>query len=128
MLFFERFMSALKERSCIKSRIYVTKSTFGKRFISQLYMMIQDVEIAKIYKVITSLRWVGHVKGRDKSKTIRQLLEAQSGGKSKVGHPRHRWQRCVEQDMEMLGIRNGWRVVKDKSEWRRILQEVKARE
>lgn len=64
------------------------------------------------------LRWFGHVRRAEHS-MMRRVEEMEVGGRRPVGRPKKTWRRCIQQDMDQLGVNEG--LVQDRREWRRVI-------
>ncbi len=66
--------------------------------------------------VVRRLQWFGHVRraGQDR---VRMVEEVE--GRRPVGRPRKTWRKCIEQDLNQLGLREEMAHVR--REWRRVI-------
>jgi hypothetical protein len=71
------------------------------------------------------IAWLGHVMRMDGIRIPRRILEWKPMGKRIRGRPRKRWIECIEEDIQMMGIR-GWRKLrKERTERKKITEKAK---
>jgi hypothetical protein len=60
------------------------------------------------------LRWFGHVTRVEEGSVLRICDELQVGRRRPPGKPRKTWRRCIQEDMNSLGLEEG--MVQDSME------------
>lgn len=73
------------------------------------------------------LRWAGHVARMDEDRTAKKALDRKFDGTRSRGRPRKRWQDCVVEDTESLGVSDWRRLAEDRNEWRSLVESAKTR-
>ena len=64
------------------------------------------------------LRWFGHVRRAGGDRMMR-VVEMEVGGRRPVERPKKTWMKCIQQDMDLLGVNE--ELVQDREEWRRVI-------
>jgi hypothetical protein len=85
------------------------------------------IEKADIVRFIKSRRmaWLGHVMRMDDKRTPKRILQWKPIGTRIRGRPRKRWNVGIEEDMEIMGIRQWRKLCKERAEWKRITEKTK---
>ncbi len=63
------------------------------------------------------LQWFGHVRRAGQDSVVRMVEEVE--GRRPVGRPRKTWRKCIEQDLNQLGLRE--EMAQDRRQWRRVI-------
>jgi hypothetical protein len=71
------------------------------------------------------LRWAGHVKRMDTTRTVKKLTEWEPCSSRAVGRPRLRWLDQVEEDLKKMKVRNLREKYKDRRLWNEIVKQAK---
>ena len=77
---------------------------------------LEDIE-SKLRR--NRLRWFGHVKRRGEDSAVGRAMRMEVPGRRPVGRPKKSWRRCIEGDMEDLGIEEDTAEIRD--EWRKAI-------
>ena len=80
---------------------------------------LEDIE-SKLRR--NRLRWFGHVKRRGEDSAVGRLgraMRMEVPGRRPVGRPKKSWRRCIEEDMEDLGIEED--TAENRDEWRKAI-------
>jgi hypothetical protein len=88
---------------------------------------IKDIlQEADIVKWITSsrIRWYGHVKRMQNQSMPKQIAAATIEGIRKRGSPCKRWK---DEDLNIMGKKNGRAAARDHRKWRKIVFQAKVR-
>jgi len=82
--------------------------------------VVEDIKIRR-------LGWAGYIEWKKKG-FERKVLNGNFYTTRPVGRPRTRWADVVQRDaLQLLGIRGWSRRVENRDEWRRLMDEAKAR-
>jgi hypothetical protein len=60
-----------------------------------------------------------------KPKNAKQIAAATIEEKSKRGRPRKKWKDEVEEDLNIMGIKNGSATARDRRKWRKTVPQAK---
>jgi len=71
------------------------------------------------------MTWLGHVMQMDGGRMPRRILEWKPMGRRIRGRQRKRLIEDVEEDIQMMGIRGGRKLSKERMEWKKITEKVK---
>jgi hypothetical protein len=94
------------------------------RYNEELYRLYDETDLVTIIR-ITKLRWAGHIVRMQDNLPCKKITLDKPEGRRRVGRPNLRWTDGVMRDGERLGVRN-WRIkVKDRDDWRRLLESAK---
>uniref|UniRef100_A0A0K8SN56 Reverse transcriptase domain-containing protein n=1 Tax=Lygus hesperus TaxID=30085 RepID=A0A0K8SN56_LYGHE len=96
------------------------------RYNQEIYQLFDDQQIVGFIKC-GRLRWAGHVARMPDTETPHIVLRGGPGGRRPRGRPGLRWLDGVEEDCRQIGVRNWKAVAQNRTEWRRLLVQVKAR-
>jgi hypothetical protein len=99
----------------------------GSWRIKMNYELNELIGNADIVRFIKSRRiaWLGHVMWMDDKRTPTRILEWKSIGTKIRGRPRKRWIVDIEEDVQIMEIRQ-WRYrCKERVEWKRITEKAK---
>ena len=77
---------------------------------------LEDIE-SKLRR--SRLRWFGHVKRRGEDSAVGRAMRMEVPGRRPVGRPKKSWRRCIEEDMEDLGIEED--TAENRDEWRKAI-------
>jgi hypothetical protein len=83
---------------------------------------LQGADIVKFIKY-SRIRWYGHVERIQNKRMSKQIAAATIEGTKKRGRPHKRWKDEVEEDLNIMGIKNGRAAARRK--WRKILLQAK---
>ncbi|KAI5752917.1 hypothetical protein M8J77_021772 [Diaphorina citri] len=72
------------------------------------------------------LRWFGHVQRMEEGRMPKKILTTKIYATRKKGRPRLRWMDQVVHDLKVMKTTGYGTKVKNRSEWRRIVEEAKA--
>jgi hypothetical protein len=83
--------------------------------------------VADIVKFIKSsrIRWYGHVERMQNQRMPKQIAAATIEGTRKRGIPCKRWKDEVEEDLNIMEIKNRRAAARDRRKWRTILLQAK---
>ena len=73
------------------------------------------------------LRYAGRVSRMDDDRTAKKSLDRKFDGTRSRGRPRKRWQDCVVEDTESLGVSDWRRLAENRNEWRSLVESAKTR-
>jgi hypothetical protein len=78
---------------------------------------------ADIVKFIKSCRigWYGHVERMQKQRMPKQIAATTIEGIRKRGRPRKRWKDEVEEELNVMGMKNGRAAARDRRKWRKTV-------
>lgn len=97
------------------------------RMNHEIYKLYREPSVSTCVRLMR-LRWAGHIQRMPEYRIPKKLARGEMEGKRPVGKPKQRWEDNVKKDaLEMLGIRNWKESAKDRDEWRRKIEEAKAR-
>jgi hypothetical protein len=85
----------------------------------EMKYILQGADIAKCIKS-SRIRWHGHVERMENQRMPKQIAAAAREGTRKTGRPRKRWKDEVEEDLNIMGIKNGRAAARDRRKWRKI--------
>jgi hypothetical protein len=71
------------------------------------------------------IKWLGHIKRMDQSRSVRRLLDWKPMGTSPVGRPKQRLQEDVMEDLKKLKIKNWKETAKDRKTLRDLAEKAK---
>jgi hypothetical protein len=81
--------------------------------------ILQGPDIATFIKS-SRIRWYGHVERMENQRMPKQIAAAAREGTKKRGSPRKRWKDEVEEDLNIMGIKNARAAARDRRKWRKI--------
>jgi hypothetical protein len=85
---------------------------------------LQGADIVKFIKS-SRIRQYGHVERMQNQRLPKQIATAIIEGTRKRGRPRKRWKDEVEEDLNIMGIKNGRAAARDRRKWRKTVLEAK---
>jgi len=71
------------------------------------------------------IAWVGHVMRMDDMSKRKKILDWKPIGTRIRGRPIKRWVADIEEDMQIIGIKDWTKKCKERSDWKRILRRLK---
>ena len=75
------------------------------------------------YKLrVQRLRWFGHVVRAEEEQIVREVFEMEVTGPRPVGRPRKSWRKCIDEELDRLGIRA--ECAQDRREWRTLIRRL----
>ena len=92
----------------------------------ELQALYNDIDIIADIKA-RRVEWLGHVYRMDTNRAPKVVLDAKLDSKRRRGRPKTRWINDVENDLRRTGNRNWRQKVMDRTEWRAVVREVKAK-
>jgi len=97
-----------------------------RRYNFELEREYGEPNIIAVVKV-NRLRWAGHLARMDPNRAPATLFRNDPDGRRGVGRPKARWIDGVQADLRTLNITNWWTVAQDRTHWRTVLEQVKAK-
>jgi hypothetical protein len=82
------------------------------------------VKQGTIYKIL-QIKMVWTCRNDAKPKNAKTNSSICKEGTRKRGRPRKRWKDVVEEDLNVMGIKNGRAAVRDRRKWRKIVFQAK---
>jgi len=73
----------------------------------ELNVLIGNTDIVRFIKS-RRIAWLGHVMRMDDKRTPNRILQWKLIGTRTRGRPRERWIACIEEDLQIMGVRR-WR-------------------
>lgn len=117
------------ERKILR-RIYGPVNDNGQwriRYNHELMDLYKETDIVTYIK-LKRLEWAGHVCRMGSQRVNKRIVEGRIYGRRPVGRPKDRWIDEVTKDAkQLLGITTWRRKALDREEWRKKIEEVKAR-
>jgi hypothetical protein len=121
-------MNALKitERKIIRKIYGPIKEgdSWRKRTNKEIKDILQGADIVKFIKS-PRIRWYGHIERMQNQRMPKQIAAATIEGTRKIGRPRKIWKDEVEEDLNIMGVKNGRAVARDRRKWRKIVLQAK---
>ena len=71
------------------------------------------------------IAWLGHVMRMDDRRTPEKILDWKPIGARITERQRKRWIADIEEDMQIIGIKEGRKQCKERDEWKRITEKAK---
>jgi hypothetical protein len=97
------------------------------RWNNELYSFYKEPNIVEDIK-IRRLGWAGHIIRMEEERIPKKVLNGNFLTTRSVGRPRTRWADVVQRyGLQLLGIRGWRRRAENGDEWRRLMEEAKAR-
>jgi hypothetical protein len=90
----------------------------------ELEYLIKRKNIVRFIKPQT-LRWPAHINRMGTTRTVKKLTEWEPCASRPVGRPRLRWLYQVEEDLQIMKVRNWRQKSKDRSQWNKIVKQAK---
>ena len=94
------------------------------RMNHELDYLLQGADIVRLIKS-RRLAWLGHVARMEGHRVTRRVMEWKPMGRRMRGRPRKRWIDDVEEDMRTMGVRGWRRIVNDRTEWKKFIEQAK---
>jgi hypothetical protein len=105
----------LSERKIIR-KIYgpiIEGDSWTIRSKKEIKDILQGVDIVKLIKS-SRIKWYGHIERMKPQRMPKQIATATIEGTRKRGRPRKRWKDEVEEDLNIMGIKNGREAARDR--------------
>ncbi|XP_073848775.1 uncharacterized protein [Musca autumnalis] len=95
---------------------------YRRRMNHELYQLYKDMNIVKRIEM-QRLRWLGHIMRMSDDEPAKKAYEYMPhGGARRIGRPKLRWSKQVDEEMERRGIPKS--QAKNREEWRSFLSSV----
>lgn len=94
---------------------------------AEIEQLLNKEDIVRFIKS-QRLRWMGHVVRMTEDRMPKRMYKATMTGRRIQGRPRSRWRDEVESDLRKMKVRGWGTLVRDREEWRSIVQQAKAHE
>ena len=126
-------MTQRDEQTILMFERRILRSIFGavkvdniwrRRFNHELQELYKEPNIVKYIK-INRLRWLGHVQRMEDERVPLKLLNTNPDGNRRPGRPKTRWKDAVESDLKALRVRDWKTLTRNRSDWRKMLEEAK---
>jgi GTP1/Obg family GTP-binding protein len=115
------------ERKIIR-RIYrpvMENNVWTIRYNEELNTLLKGEDIIRCIKS-QRLRWLGHVERMEDNAMLKRMLKGRLYCKRRKGRPRMRWLDDVESDLKKMEVK-GWKEkIRDREQWRLVVEEAKA--
>jgi len=91
------------------------------------YELNELIGNADIVRFIKSRRiaWLGHVMRMDVKRTPKRILQWQPIGTRTRGRLRKRWIAGIEEDLQIMGVRQWRKQWEERAEWKKITEKAK---
>ncbi|KAJ8950564.1 hypothetical protein NQ318_015697 [Aromia moschata] len=94
-----------------------------RRTNREIYDLFKEPNIIGIVRA-QRIRWIGHVVRMKDHRIPKMVLIHEIGGGKRLGRPRQRWKKAVEDDIRKLNIGNWKEKAKDRKEWKKIVDQA----
>ncbi|KAJ8954674.1 hypothetical protein NQ318_011365 [Aromia moschata] len=94
-----------------------------RRTNREIYDLFKEPNIIGIVRA-QIMRWIGHVVRMKDHRIPKMVLIHEIGGGKRLGRPRQRWKKAVEDDIRKLNIGNWKEKAKDRKEWKKIVDQA----
>ncbi|KAJ8949059.1 hypothetical protein NQ318_016961 [Aromia moschata] len=106
----------------------VLRKIFGGKIQGGRWERRTNREIYDLFKepniIGIRMRWIGHVVRMKDHRIPKMVLIHEIGGGKRLGRPRQRWKKAVEDDIRKLNIGNWKEKAKDRKEWKNIVDQA----
>jgi hypothetical protein len=89
----------------------------------EIKYILQGADIDKIIKS-SRIRWYRHVERMQNQRMPKQIAAATIEGTRKRGRSRKRWKDEVQEDLNIIGIKEGRAAARDRRKWRKIVLQA----
>jgi len=98
----------------------------GSWRIRMNYELNELIGNADIVRFIKSRRiaWLGHVTRMDDKRTPKRILQWKPIGTRTRGRPQKRWIAGIEEDLQIMGVRQWRKEWEERAEWKKITEKV----
>ena len=95
------------------------------RLVNELCKLMAGEDIVIFIKA-QRIQWLDHVERMDETAMPKRVLKGKLYATRRIGRPRIRWLEDVIADLRRMGI-SGWlKKVRNRDQWRWIVEEAKA--
>jgi hypothetical protein len=116
------------ERKIIR-RIYgpvMENNVWSIIYNEELNTLLKGEDIVRFILKSQRIRWLGHVERMEDNAMLKRLLKGRLYLKRRNGRPGMRYLDDVESDLKKMGVK-GWKEkMRDREQWRLIVEEAKA--
>jgi len=91
------------------------------------YELNELIGNADIVRFIKSRRiaWLGHVMRMYDKRTPKRILQWKPIGTRTRRRPRKRWIACIEEDLQIMGVRRWRKQCEERAQWKKITEKAK---
>ena len=117
------------ERRILREMFGPVQNEDGSWRIGMNYELSELIGNADIAKFIKSRRiaWPGHVMRMDDKRTPKRILQWKPTGTSTRGRPRKRRIAGIEEDLQIMGVRQWRKQCEERAEWKKITEKANTR-
>ena len=105
--------------------LYVCYGEWKSRTNRELEEMSKGENIIKWIKG-QRIRWLGHLERMEEDRMPKKIFTLEVEGTRRREGPRKGWQKEVERDLQVLGVRRWKELVADRKKWKDIVRQAKA--
>jgi hypothetical protein len=95
------------------------------RYNEELNTLLKGEDIV-IFINSQRIRWLGHVERMEYNEMPKRMLKGRLYSKRRKGRPRMRWLDDVESDFKKMEVKGWNEKMRDREQWRLVVEEAKA--
>jgi len=89
----------------------------------ELNELIGNADIVRFIK--SRIAWLGHMMRMDDKRTPKRILQWKRMGMRTGGRPRKRWIAGIEEDLQIMGLRQWRKQCEERVQWKKIIEKAK---